>query len=107
MTFLIQKLSDNIFLPTPPGEGQTTVRIVALHDDEGNIQYQATLIARTAPENPVNPARGIQRAQFDFGKFNESDENEQHAHFIQALGFSIFAAMNVEPKEPEEPLIRA
>jgi hypothetical protein len=104
MTFLIQRLNDNMLLPPPPGEGQTCIRIT--QSTEGvNASFQATLIARTEPETPVNPAKGIKRAQFDFSNFLVGDDDQSHAHLIQALGFAVFAAMNVKPDEKEERLI--
>jgi hypothetical protein len=104
MTFLIQRLNDNMQLPPPPGEGQTCVRVT--QQTEGiNASFQATLIARTEPETPVNPAKGIKRAQFDFSHFLADADDQAHAHLIQALGFAVFAAMNVEPDQKEENLI--
>jgi hypothetical protein len=104
MTFLIQRLNDNMPLPPPPGEGQTCIRIT--QSTEGaNASFQATLVARTEPETPVNPAKGIKRAQFDFSNFLVGDDEQAHAHLIQALGFAVFAAMNVAPDQKEEKLI--
>lgn len=101
MTFLIQVLSDEIQMPVPPGIGQSVVRIRTINEG-ANSHFQATLIARVEDGNPVNPAKGIKRAQFDFTNFNGEDDEAAHQHIVQALGFATLAACNVRPDESQE-----
>jgi hypothetical protein len=101
MTFLIHRLSSDMPLPAPPNAGQATLRIVK--EVEGvNGRYTATIVARTEEPNPVNPAKGIHRAQCHTENFLTADGEQEVGSLIKLLGFSVLSVLNKNPEPQEE-----
>lgn len=105
MTFLIHRLSDDMQMPAPPNAGQTIVRITGDESENGNLRYMATLITRTEEPNPVNPVKGISRAQMHTTWYASDDEQEAFGRLCNIIGMAVMESYRKTEDTNNTPII--